>query len=188
METRVARERVTNARWASVVSSTSGIRNTVMSGCARSFVMWLETSRFGRIEVDENRLLRFPKGILGFPEQTQYTLIQTGPDSVFYWLQAADRPELAFVVCDPQLFVPDYQAPIKAEEAESLGLEDPTRAQVLVIVNKVDGMVTGNLQGPLVVNFVNRIGRQLVLSEKRFATRHPLMKLSERAEVMSLTA
>lgn len=150
--------------------------------------MWLETSRFGRIEVDQDRLIHFPKGILGFPEQTRYALIQTGPDSVFYWLQAADRPELAFVVCDPQLFVPDYQAPIKAEEAESLGLEDLAKAQVLVIVNKVDGVLTGNLQGPLVVNCTSRMGRQLVLSEKRFATRHPLMKLPERAEMMSMTA
>jgi flagellar assembly factor FliW len=150
--------------------------------------MWLETSRFGRIEVDEDRLICFPKGILGFPDQTDYALVQTGPDSVFFWLQAVGRPELAFVVCDPQLFVPDYCAPIKADEAEALELANLADAQLFCIVNKVDGLLTGNLQGPLVVNCKNRQGRQLVLSEKRFTTRHPLLKLPERAEVVSKTA
>jgi len=46
-----------------------------------------------------------------------------------------------------------------------------------VIVNKVDRTLTGNLQGPLLINAVNRRGRQLVLSEKKYSTRHPLMNL-----------
>jgi flagellar assembly factor FliW len=150
--------------------------------------MWLETSRFGRIEVDETRLITLPKGVLGFPEQTRYALIQTGPESAFFWLQAVDRAELAFVVCDPRLFVPDYCAPIRADEAEALSLKDLGDAQVFVIVNKVDGTLTGNLQGPLVINCENRVGQQLVLSEKRYATRHPLMRLPEEAEAVSKTA
>lgn len=150
--------------------------------------MWLETSRFGRVEIDEERVISFAKGILGFPEQTHYALIQTGPDSAFSWLQAVDRADLAFVVCDPLLFVADFCAPIKTDEAEALDLQDLKDAQVFVIVNRVDGMLTGNLQGPLVVNCRNRAGRQLVLSEKRFTTRHPLLRLAEHAEVMSKPA
>jgi flagellar assembly factor FliW len=165
-----------------------GLLRSRTSGPTWSCVMWLETSRFGRIEVDEERLIRFPKGILGFPEQTEYALVQTGPDSVFFWLQAVNRPDLAFVVCDPQLFVQDYCAPIKADEVEALELTDLKDAQLFCIVNKVDGMLTGNLQGPLVVNCKNLLGRQLVLSEKRFTTRHPLLKLPASAEVVSKTA
>ena len=64
--------------------------------------MKIQTSRFGELEVDERRLIRFEKGILGFPDQQRYALIQTGQDSGFYWLQAVDRADLAFVVCDPR--------------------------------------------------------------------------------------
>ena len=84
--------------------------------------MIIETSRFGPTEVDENRLIRLEMGVLGFPNEKDYALIQTADGSGFYWLQAVTRPDLAFVVCDPRLFVPDYRAPIKTEELEQIGL------------------------------------------------------------------
>jgi flagellar assembly factor FliW len=139
--------------------------------------MIIETSRFGQLDVDDRRFIVFKQGILGFPEQKRYALVQTGSNSGFYWLQAVDRPDLAFIVCDPRLFVTDYRAPIKAEELVSIGLDSPDDAQVFVIVNKVDDMLTGNLQGPLVINVQVRTGRQLVLSDRRYSTRHPLMRL-----------
>lgn len=150
--------------------------------------MIIQTSRFGPLEVDEKRLIRFPKGVLGFPDQHEYALIQTAEDSCFYWLQAVHRADLAFVVCDPRLFVPDYVVPVKLEELSQIGLSDPSSAQVFTIVNKVDNMLTGNLQGPLVVNVETREGKQLVLSDRRYSTRHPLMNLSEPQEAVSKTA
>jgi flagellar assembly factor FliW len=150
--------------------------------------MIIQTSRFGALEVDEARLIRFPKGILGFPDQTDYALIQTAEESGFYWLQAVDRPELAFVVCDPRLFVRDYVVPVKLEDLSQIGLSDPSTAQVFAIVNRVDDMLTGNLQGPLVINVETREGKQLVLSDRRFSTRHPLISLSPRSQAVSKTA
>ena len=150
--------------------------------------MIIDTSRFGPLEVDETRLIRFPKGVLGFPEQQEYALIQTAESSGFYWLQAVGRAELAFVVCDPRLFVPDYVVPVKLEELSQIGLSDPSDAQVFTIVNKVDNMLTGNLQGPIVVNVDTRQARQLVLSDRRYSTRHPLMNLNQRETAVSKTA
>ena len=145
--------------------------------------MIIETSRFGQVEVDENRLITFEEGILGFPNEHDYALIQTGEGSGFYWLQSADNKELAFVVCDPRLFVADYQVPVKLEELQKVGIVEPSSAQVFIIVNKVDNLLTGNLQGPLVVNVQNRRARQLVLSDKRYSTRHPLMRVPNLAAV-----
>lgn len=139
--------------------------------------MMIQTSRFGGIEVDDQRFLNFPKGLLGFPDDREYALIQTGEDSAFYWMQAVHRPELAFVVCDPRLFVPDYRIAIKSEDLAQIGLADTSGSQVFVIVNKVEDMLTGNLQGPLVINIATRVGKQLVLSDKKYSTRHPLMRL-----------
>ncbi len=150
--------------------------------------MIIETSRFGTLEVNEDRLITFEQGVLGFPNEHQYALIQTGEGSAFYWLQAVDRPALAFVICDPRLFVPDYRAPIRSEDLAQLGLDDPAEATVFIIVNKVDGLLTGNLQGPVVVNTQTRAARQLVLSERRYSTRHPLMRVDEqRSLAMSKT-
>ncbi len=150
--------------------------------------MMIDTSRFGPLEVDENRLIHFPKGILGFPDQPAYALIQTAEESGFYWLQAVGRPDLAFVVCDPRLFVPDYVVPVKLDDLAQIGLADPSAAQVFIIVNKVDNILTGNLQGPLVINVETREARQLVLSDRRYSTRHPLMNLHQQAQPVSKTA
>ena len=141
--------------------------------------MIIQTSRFGELEVDEDRLMFFEDGILGFEDQHRYALVQTGEDSVFYWLQAVDKPDLAFVVCDPRTFVADYQVPVKREEVKEIGITDPLSAQVFVITNKVDGMLTGNFQGPLVINVKTRKARQVVLSDKRYGTRHPLMRVDQ---------
>ncbi|MFQ5412879.1 MAG: flagellar assembly protein FliW [Phycisphaerae bacterium] len=138
--------------------------------------MLIETSRFGQLEVDPERLITFSEGILGFPDAQEYALIQTGEGSGFYWLQSVSRSDLAFVVADPRLFVADYQVPVRLDELRPLDLTDADSAQVFIIVNKVDELLTGNFRGPLVVNVANRQARQLVLSDKRYSTRHPLMR------------
>lgn len=150
-------------------------------------MLLIDTSRFGQLEVNPDRLIVFAEGILGFPLQHEYALIQTGEGSGFYWLQSVDTRDLAFVVCDPRMFAEDYQVPVKVEELESIGMSDPQSGQVFVIVNKVGDMLTGNFQGPLVVNVTNRQGRQLVLSDKRYATRQPLMRIPAR-RLMGKTA
>jgi flagellar assembly factor FliW len=138
--------------------------------------------------VDDDRFIRFEHGILGFPNEKDFALVQAAEGSGFYWLQAVGRPDLAFVVCDPRFFVPDYRAPIKNEELAQVGLEDPAGGQVFIIVNKVDDLLTGNLQGPLVINLKTRAAKQLVLSDKRYSTRHPLMRLKRQEAAASKIA
>lgn len=147
--------------------------------------MEVQTTRFGMVEIAEERVINFPKGLLGFQSCTKFCLLQPADDACFFWLQSLEDPELAFVVTDPSLFVPEYSVPIRNEQSEDLRLRSLDDAQVFVIVNKIGDTLTGNLQGPLVVNTVDRIGEQLVLAEKRWATRHELMKVSEQARAAS---
>lgn len=138
--------------------------------------MEVRTTRFGTVQIAEDRVLTFPKGLLGFSQHTRFCLLEPGDDACFFWLQSLDEPGLAFVVTDPNLFIPEYSVPIRPEQMSDLNMARLEDAQVFVIVNKVDQTLTGNLQGPLVVNTVNRTGEQLVVAEKRWTTRHTLMK------------
>ena len=147
--------------------------------------MLVRTTRFGRIEIDDQRIITFPKGLLGFTGYKRFALIEPGEDSSFFWLQAIDEPDLAFVVTDPSLFVSTYKVPIKTDQMNDLGLEAIEEAQVFVIVNKRGPALTGNLQGPLVINVRNMTGEQLVLSDRRFTTRVPLMELEAPVAAMS---
>ncbi len=143
--------------------------------------MQVRTTRFGDVDIAEDRVITFPKGLLGFAEHRRFCLLEPADDACFFWLQSVDDPNLAFVVTDPSLFVPDYTVPIRPEQMGDLGLTRLEDAQVFVIVNKVEQALTGNLQGPLVVNTLNRCAEQLVLAEKRWTTRHPLVSLGQRA-------
>lgn len=113
--------------------------------------MLIETTRFGPIEVDDSKIMTFRDGVLGFPKHRRFALIQTASDPVFFWMQSADDPNLAFVVCDPRTFVPDYQVTVRNDDVKALELRDLQDCQVLVIVNKVSGDLTANLLGPIVV-------------------------------------
>jgi len=139
--------------------------------------MEIETTRFGQMTVDDDRLISLPKGLLGFPNHTRFALIQTGQENYFFWLQSVDEPNLAFVVTDPSIFFKDYEVPVREETATDIELTDPQALQVFVICNKVDEWLTGNLLGPIVVNAQNRLAQQVVLTEKKWTTRQPLLKL-----------
>jgi len=141
--------------------------------------MLIQTTRFGPVDIDESRTLEFPAGLLGFSNFKKFALLQPDENGVFFWLQSTESADLAFVVTDPALWLPDYQANIRKEQMEELGLRDIADAQVLVIVNKREQSLTANLQGPLVVNSANSTAMQLVLAEKKWSTRHELVRLSE---------
>ncbi|MHC4414924.1 MAG: flagellar assembly protein FliW [Planctomycetota bacterium] len=140
--------------------------------------MNVETTRFGAVDVDENRIITFPAGLLGFSAFKGYALLQPGEDDAFFWLQSIEAPELAFVVSDPSLWVRDYEVPIRREQLDQLALDSLESAQVFVIVNKYGFALTANLQGPLVLNIGNRRGMQLVLADKRWTTRHEIVQLA----------
>lgn len=139
--------------------------------------MLVETTRFGRLDIEDERIINVPKGLLGFPDQTRFALIETNRDNYFFWLQSLDEPNLAFVVSDPSIFFKEYQVPIREETQSELDLHDIAKAQVFVICNRVDDWLTGNLLGPIVVNAATRIACQVVLTEKKWTTRQPMLRL-----------
>src|SRR3954471_20341424 len=150
------------------------------------FAMDIATTRFGGLEVNEERIISFPKGLLGFPQHQRYALIQTGEENYFFWLQSVDEPQLAFVVADPAIFFKDYEVPIREETQLALELTDVAATQVFVICNKVDEWLTGNLLGPIVINAANRRASQVVLTEKKWTTRQPLMRMGPPGETIPL--
>ena len=141
--------------------------------------MHVQTTRFGTVEVGNDRLLDFPAGLLGFSSYTRFALLQPDEDGIFYWLQSVDSPELAFVVTDPARWCDEYEATIRNEHMDVLDLDAVGDARVFVIVNKYDETLTANLQGPLVVNLRNRRGMQIVLSDQRWTTRWEIARLQQ---------
>ena len=150
--------------------------------------MDIETTRFGRLAVEDERIITFPGGLLGFPDHTRFALIQTGEENYFFWLQAVEDPNLAFVVTDPTIFFKDYDVPVREETQRELMVEDPGSLQCFVICNKVGEWLTGNLLGPIMINSSSMLAAQIVLTEKKWTTRQPLAKLARAEQPLAKAA
>jgi flagellar assembly factor FliW len=148
-------------------------------------IMDVATTRFGTVQVNDDRVLEFSGGLLGFASFTRFVLLQPDPEGIFLWLQSIVSPELAFVVTDPSHWCQDFEAVVRREHLAELDLSSVDEARMLVIVNKYDDALTANLQGPLVVNIRNRRGMQVVLADRRWTTRREIATLVEEKQLVS---
>ena len=138
--------------------------------------MLVKTSRFGEIEVEDSAVIEFPEGIVGFPEIRGFVIFDGPEGTPFKWLQSTERPELAFVICDPLLFKTDYKVSVAKEELTVLELAGIDDAVVCVILSipADPWKMTANLMGPVIFNAEKRLGKQLVLSGPEHTTKHPV--------------
>jgi len=134
------------------------------------------TTRFGDMDCPEDRVLKIPSGIIGFPASTRYIILDHDRDVPFKWLQSLDQPELAFVIIDPACFKPDYRVTIAWDEIGELGQVDETALLMFVILTiplDTPEHMTANLRGPVVVNAQTRVAKQLILRDD-YPTRAPV--------------
>ncbi len=122
----------------------------------------LTTSRFGDIEVEQDKIVNFPDGLIGLPDIKEFILIDH-KDTPLKWLQAMDDPDIAFIVVPPDEISEGYNVDIDKKVQKHLQLENDDDLAVLVTM-RVDGDdVIANFQGPLLINACSRKGVQVVL-------------------------
>ena len=126
--------------------------------------MRINTSRFGRIDVDAGDIIQFPSGLPGLEDCREWALLADSTNDALCWLQCTTRGDMALAVVSPRRFVPDYQVRIPRSELTPLAISDISQAQVVVVVGKTDTTLTLNLKAPIVINLEARTGRQVVAS------------------------
>ena len=139
--------------------------------------MIIQSTRFGEVEVQKEKVITFPEGILGFMDTKEYVLIDHSPGSPIQWLQAVREPELAFVVMDPLLFKPDYKVSLHPDDLSVLEVEDVKNLFILTIITIPTGhpeQMTANLKGPIVIHIKNGLAKQMVLYDAAYTTRYPV--------------
>lgn len=124
--------------------------------------MDINTSRFGKLNIDTGAILLFPDGVIGFSDQRHWVLLREGQSPTFGWLQSISDPELAFAVVTPGAYVPDYELRFQRDEIASLPWAATDETLVLTIVNRNDDQLTINLKAPVLINLDRCLGRQLL--------------------------
>jgi flagellar assembly factor FliW len=141
----------------------------------------IKTTRFGTIDIEEEKIIKMPFGMLGFPNKKKFIILQHQENSPFFWYQSVDDPGLAFVITDPFLFVPDYKIDLEAtlKEMSWDGNGNGRDLNLFIVVNIPRGMahkMTGNFIGPILVNEKVYQAVQIVLSNSPYTHKFPLFK------------
>jgi flagellar assembly factor FliW len=141
----------------------------------------IKTTRFGTVDIKEEKIITMPFGMLGFPDKKRYFILQHQENSPFFWYQSADDPVLAFVITNPFLFIPKYKIDLKTtlKEMSWNGNGNDKYLDLFIVVNIPKGRphkMTGNFIGPILVNSKTYQAVQIVLSNSPYTHKFPLFK------------
>ena len=134
---------------------------------------------------DESSEITFPAGLVGFDEWIHFTVVSHELGGPLQLLQSKDDYRVSFITTDPVNIVSDYKVTLTKEDARELGCAEgetvlrppwPEKLKVFCVLTVREDPfgVTANLLGPLVVNFEECLGRQVILSESGYPVRYPV--------------
>ncbi len=142
--------------------------------------MIVTSTRFGSLDIPDERAIDFGPGILGFPDSQRYVLVEIEDDEDYFWIQSVEVDDVAFLCIRPWDFFPDYELDVSDDVQEQIELHDPVDSEVFLLLtthHEDDELVdiTANLLGPIILNSSNRKARQVVLNNSEYTTREPLV-------------
>ena len=133
----------------------------------------IESSRFGRVEIDPDRIVEFPDGLIGLGG-SRFALLASDENSPFLWLHSLEDPDLALPVTDPARFFDGFGVELADQDAERLGLNDVTAVAIYVTVRAAETLdeFSANLKAPILV--WNGKGHQVINQASECSLRAPL--------------
>lgn len=135
--------------------------------------MIIQTKYLGEAEINDEKIITFKTGLPGFESETEFVLLDISENVVFQILQSVNSPELAFFVVNPYLLYDEYSIKLNEYVIETLDISDDKDVVVLTVMTLKEPFSnsTVNLKAPLVINLVNRFGKQYILSEDTYSMR-----------------
>ncbi|MFB5266727.1 flagellar assembly protein FliW [Paenibacillus enshidis] len=119
-------------------------------------------------------IFHFPKGLPGFEELHEFYL--QAHNELFSLLSAVDQPAVSFITVNPFDFHANYEFELSDDTIEELGIQNESQVAVRCIVtwHSQQSLTTVNLLAPIIFNTETRTGKQVVLQNTNYATKHPL--------------
>jgi len=116
----------------------------------------------------------FPAGLIGCDSWRQFVLLTDDEEDLpVAYLQSVDEPSVRFLVTDPRYVAPSYTVELSDEDRAYLDLTQTDTPVLYCTLTVYDnGEITANLLGPLVINSRTRVGRQVVVNDSTYSTRH----------------
>ncbi|HOO80320.1 MAG TPA: flagellar assembly protein FliW [Lachnospiraceae bacterium] len=131
--------------------------------------MVINTRIFGEVTIDDDKMLRFPGGIVGFPELVDFALIHDadqGEQGGIRWLQSVQEPNFAMPVIDPLVVKNDYNPVVDDNLLKAIDSVDNVLVLVTITVPSDLTKMSVNLKAPFVINVDGKKACQVILEEE----------------------
>ena len=136
-------------------------------------------TRYGTYEVERDKIVSFPKGLIGFGQLLDYAILNMPHEGTerFKLLQSVDEPGIGFYVVPVGLENSGFEPDDIARAAEQYEFDLKDLAILLIVTarkNENSVELTANLRAPLLVDTENCVAYQHVLSDDKYPLRHKL--------------
>jgi flagellar assembly factor FliW len=139
--------------------------------------MLIKTKHFGEVNLDDDKIITFEEGILGFTDCKKYAIIydnESGERPDITWLQNIEEPGLAIPIISPFLIKPDYNPVVEDALLSSLGNITEENLVVLVSVTVPSDVskISANLRAPFVINADTKKGCQVIVDDADYEIKY----------------
>lgn len=143
--------------------------------------MTINTKVFGEITIDDEKIIHFPSGIIGFPDLTDFALLHDEEKGAghIHWLQSVQEPAFAMPVMDPLVVMPEYNPEVDDELLKNIGelVEEELLVLVTVTVPSDLTKMTVNLKGPVIINAIEKKACQVIVEGDNYAVKYPIYEI-----------
>ena len=147
--------------------------------------MKIRTTNFGEIEIPKDKVIFFQEGIPAFEDEKEFVIIlNEDKENPFHWLQSVKNPDLSFVILNPFEIFTDYDLVLPETAIDKLKIEKETDVAIytLLVIPEDMKKMTTNLLGPIVINTKEMLGKQVILDDERYNTKHYIFNQDEPQE------
>ncbi len=140
--------------------------------------MKVNTTRFGELQVNNEDIINFSEGLLGFENLSKFFVVDPGDSTLILWLQSIEDATIAFPIIEPKIFKPDYVAKLLPADMNSVKLENISDAKIYSILTIPSDITTmsANLKAPIVINNDKKVARQIVLQDNKLSVKYEMYK------------
>ncbi|MFV0341934.1 MAG: flagellar assembly protein FliW [Anaerocolumna sp.] len=140
--------------------------------------MLVKTKHFGEIDIEDDKIIDFPNGIMGFENCKKYTLLYDVSDDKdkfsISWLQSLEEPGFALPVVNPYHVKPDYNPIVEDEILKTLGAINEENLVILLSLTVPTDItkMSANLKAPFIINSDTRKGTQLIVENQDYEIKY----------------
>jgi flagellar assembly factor FliW len=147
--------------------------------------MVAETKFFGTVDIEDEKIIEFPMGIIGFENLKKFALIydsEREERSRISWLQSMEEPLMVLPVINPIDITENYNPVIEDELMKIIG--DPADEDVLIFTSMSIPSdltkMTANFKAPFIINTVDRKAMQVIVENEDYPVKYNVYEAIER--------